>query len=47
MRVFRHKLLAIYRIQSGKLWYLQHNRDGDTIIYHSDSDIIIIPWMSM
>ena len=33
--------LFIFRWLSGKLWYLQHNCVGDTIVYHSDSDFIL------
>ena len=29
----------IYCCLSGKLWYLQHNCVGDTIVYHSDCDM--------
>ena len=29
----------IYRWLSGKLWYLQHNCVGDTIVYHYGSDM--------
>ena len=28
-----------YHWLSGKLWYLQHNCVGDTIVYHKDSNI--------
>ena len=28
-----------FRCLSGKLWYLQHNCVGDTIVYHRDSDL--------
>ena len=32
---------------SGKLWYLQHNCVGDTIVYHWDSDIYVSPGISV
>ena len=28
---------------SGKIWYLQHNCVGDTIVYHDDSNILSAP----
>ena len=32
-------VLFLYRCLRGKLWYLQHNCDGDTIVYHLTADI--------
>ena len=29
-----YSLMIAYRCLSGKLWYLQHIGDGDTIAYH-------------
>ena len=37
---FHLRTLPWYRWLSGKLWYLQHSCVGDTIVYHSDSDMI-------
>ena len=33
--------IHLYRCHSDKLWYREHNCVGDTIIYHSGSNIIV------
>ena len=32
--------VVLSRCLSGKLWYLEHSRVGDTIVYHEDSKLM-------
>ena len=41
-RVKKKQMTKPHRWLSGKLWYLQHSCVGDTIVYHSASDMVYV-----